>query len=237
MAVGRLPAQDPEDLMVMINKITAYEKNGGDWRNRVIYVADDPDAGGNFPEDSEFIAALAPMSYDLQKVYLTEQSLDLARSNIINGFNNGAAFLNYIGHAATDRLAQEGVLRIEDVDSLNSQSGHPVILAMTCAVGQFALPGWEALSESLMRKADGGAAAIWSPTGYSYNHEAMVLNEEFHWIVFRDGEKILGNAILKSLRNYRDRGGQPHLSAIYTLLGDPALHLGASNYGQRRSKR
>ena len=169
----------------------------------------------------------------MQKIYLTEQSVDNARTNIINGINNGAAYLNYIGHAATDRLAQEGILRIGDVPSLNSQTGHPVILAMTCAVGQFALPGWEALSESLMRKADGGAAAVWSPTGYSYNDEAMILNEEFHWIVFRDGENILGNAILKTLRNHRHRGGQPHLSAIYTLLGDPALHLRPRYYGQR----
>jgi hypothetical protein len=96
---------------------------------------------------------------------------------------------------------------------------------MTCSVGQFAIPGYDSLSEALVLKGDGGAAAVWAPSGMSYNFLAKMLDEEFFRALFVNNEAVLGDALLKAHQEYNARGGSSYLIDIYNLLGDPALKL------------
>jgi hypothetical protein len=231
MAIGRLPVVTSEELYAFIDKIMAYEGTGGDWRDRVLMLADDPDDGGNFPADSDDVAALL-QGYAAEKIYLFEYYIDgefidrdKARQLIQKGINDGALLLNYIGHAGLDRLAQEGMLLSSDVGSLENGNRLPVVTAMTCVAGRFAIPGLDSLSELLVLRQDGGAIATWAPTGLSLNDLAVILDKGFFRAAFVDGENILGDVVLKALEDYAGTGKPVYMLDIFNLLGDPALEM------------
>ncbi len=226
MAIGRLPVVTAEELTAVIAKIIAYESSsGGGWANKVLMVADNPDKAGDFPADSDDVAGLLPAEYTPEKIYLSEHSIRDARQRVLDGINGGAVLLNYIGHAGLDRLATEGMLLTRDVNTLINGDRLHVMTAMTCMVGRFSLPGYDVLGEALLLKADGGAAAVWAPTGFSLNSEAKILDEGFFSSAFQDGEKVLGEVVLRALEAYGARGDARFMLDIYILLGDPALEM------------
>jgi hypothetical protein len=225
MAIGRLPVLTDEELQGIINKIIAYETAADDWTQRVLMVADDPDGDGDFPSDSDDLALRILPEYAVEKIYLSQLTLDDARQRLIDGVNLGAGILNYIGHAGVARLAQEGVLLKDDMALLTNGDRPVVVNAFTCVVGQFSIPGYDTLSEALILQDDGGAVAVWSPTGMSINAQAKVLGEEFFDQAMAGGAVTLGQAVLRALEVYGERGNDMYMLDIYNILGDPALEL------------
>ncbi|HYA31675.1 MAG TPA: C25 family cysteine peptidase, partial [Thermodesulfovibrionales bacterium] len=230
MAIGRLPVLVPDDLTNIIGKIKTFESTHG---SQAVLLADNPDDGGDFTADSEEIAALFPPAYVQEKVYLADLSFAGAKTMLSAYLNGGAKFFNYIGHGGLDVLSKSGIFSNDSEDypdalqvsSLINGSGLPVMIAMTCEVGEFAVPGYTSLSEAMVLKGDGGAAAVWSATGLSDDTQAMVLNTEFYKAVFSSGKKVLGDAILQAFTRYGAVGSMPFMMDIYTILGDPALRI------------
>lgn len=225
IAIGRLPVMTEAELRDLIDKISDYESSGGSWTGNAIMLADNPDQGGNFPADSDYLADILA-GYTVEKIYLPDfPTADEARQAVLNGFNSGASLVSYIGHAGLDRLATEGLLRTADVASLQNGDRLPVMTAMTCVVSRFEIPGFDTLTEALLLKRNGGVIAAWAPTGASLNYLAVMLAEGFFKTAFQDQEKILGKALLKAMADYAAAGGLRFMLNIYTLLGDPALEI------------
>jgi uncharacterized repeat protein (TIGR01451 family) len=223
IAIGRLPVLTPQEMQDVIAKIKAFEAASS---RRVILVADNPDAGGDFPVDSESIAGLFPSSYTLEKVYLGEYpSTELARMTLFNYINAGSVFFNYIGHASFDMFAAEGLITSDDIATLANGTGLPIVTAMTCTAGEFAIPGYPSISQLMVLQNGGGAVAFWSATGLSDNEKAKILNWEFYNAVFNSNKKVLGDAVLQAFGKYKTSGSMPFMMDIYTILGDPALKL------------
>jgi len=223
MAIGRLPAVNAQEMQTLITKIKTFEATKG---SRAILVADDPDEGGNFPVDSQIIASLFPAHYVLQKVYLGEySSVNAARVPLLSYLNTGSVFFNYIGHASFDTFTAEELLISDDMASLTNASNLPIVTAITCLAGEFAIPGYPTISQVALLNPAGGAAAFWSATGLSDNAEAHILNREFYNAVFFSGKRVLGDAVMQALQQYRMTGSMPFMMDIYTILGDPALRI------------
>ncbi|MBW2218284.1 MAG: hypothetical protein JRF40_02150, partial [Deltaproteobacteria bacterium] len=226
MAVGRLPVLTSDEFLQYIEKVKAYESSTGlSSPGPVMMLADNPDNGGNFSADSDAIASLLPSGFYAEKIYLGALSLDDARNKIIEGFQDGPALVNYFGHGALNRFAEEGMLTSEDVAILEGSGKFPIVAAMTCVAGRFSLPGFDCLGEALVTAEDGGAVAVWSPTGFSMNSDARILDEELFKILFHQKEKVLGKAVLKAYKAYMEAGCESKLPAVYNLLGDPALRV------------
>jgi len=222
IAIGRLPVLTAEELQGVIDKIIAYENTAS---NRIVMLADNQDNGGNFPADSNDIAALVPSGYPVEKIYLSDYSLSSARQMLIGSINNGVTLLNYIGHAGLDRLANEGLLLSSDIASLQN-SGRPFVLAaMTCTMGNFALPGYDSMGEALVTRNNGGAVAVWAPTGLSLNFLAKILDEHFIRGAFVNTGAALGDVMLDAMHQYKATGNPVYIMDIYTLQGDPALQM------------
>ena len=64
-------------------------------------------------------------------------------------------------------MASEPLLGMADVASLTNQERLPVVTSLTCYVSLFWLPGLDSLGEELVLHPDGGAIAVWAPTGWS----------------------------------------------------------------------
>lgn len=226
IAIGRLPASSAAELAQMIRKIQVREgASGSSWLNRVLMVADNADDAGNFPADSEGIAAMMPAGSQVERIYLSVHGA-AARSMLIDGINEGAGTINYIGHAGYVVLADEGMLWSWDADDLVNAERPPVMTAMTCLAGNFALPWIPSIGEALVRKEAAGLAALWAPTGLSQNEFAVVLARGYYQAVSSGGDVTrIGDAIQASLRAYERTVGPSYMLAIYTLLGDPAMRL------------
>lgn len=74
--------------------------------------------------------------------------------------------------------------------------------------------------------ADGGAIAVWSPTGLSLNGPAVDRNGSLFDAVFQRWVPTLGEAVQQSLQENTGRVDMPaYMLRVYSLLGDPALQL------------
>jgi hypothetical protein len=222
MAIGRLPVLTADELRDVTDKIISYEANTG---SRVIMTADKPDDGGDFVGSSNEMSALVPPQYEVVKIYLSDYRIDDARQLLMENVSRGAFLLNYFGHAGVDRLSRDGLLLSGDVSSMTSSGRLPVVSAMTCLVGQFALPGYSSLSETLLLQKGGGATAVWAPTGLAFDSLSRTLDEGFFRSAFIGKKAVLGDVILKALGSYRTSASPTYIMDIYTLQGDPALKM------------
>ncbi len=225
MAIGRLPVITAEELGMLIEKIIAYESASGSWVSNVLMSADNPDVGGNFTKDSDDLAELIPDYFNVEKIYLENHSIAEAREILLAGINDGAVLMNYVGHGGLDRLAQEGLLTLGDIDSLNNQERLPVMTAQTCVVGRYDIPGYDCLSEALVLRLEGGCIAVWAPTGLCFNAQSKILATGAFNAAFIGHERVLGDIVMEGLKAYHHHGGDVYPLYIYNLLGDPALQL------------
>jgi hypothetical protein len=221
MSIGRLPVMNATEMAAVIDKIVAYE-DGGTWKSRGLFLADNPDAAGDFSALSDAAAAFLPTNMAVEKVYLEEHTLSETTSMTIDGLNAGCSIFNYIGHGHAAKLADEGILEESDLSSLTNSAGPPLVLAMTCDFGKFAQSGYDSLSESLVVQSQGGCVGVWSSIGLAWSSESRILNEEFLETSFSGDVVRMGDGIVAALQRYGVEGGVPIMRYSYNLLGDPA---------------
>lgn len=221
VAVGRLPARSAADVATMVKKIIAYESGGIVSAPVALLVADAPDQAGDFVKNIQTVATELPDDY-LNRIAYPGPESDV-RNEVLNDLRQGIDLLCYIGHGAIDRLGGSGYLTTSDVPALANDARLPVVIAMTCLVGQFSVPGYDCLGERLLTEPSGGAVAVVSPTGLSYNEEAVSLNFELVRS-FHDGHRWrLGDYLLEAMVRYNATGTRLTPSGIYGIIGDPAM--------------
>jgi hypothetical protein len=226
MAIGRLPASTPEELTQMITKIQIREGGSGAWMNRALMAADRPDDAGEFTVSSVQITGSLPSGSLVTPISVAELGGDEARTQFINGINEGVGMINYIGHGGYWLLSNEGMFWSGDEQLLTNSAQTPVMTAMTCLVGNFGLPWVPSVGELLVLKADGGVSALWAPTGESENELAVPLAEGFYSSSSIAGPRTrIGDAIMASMKAYELTRSADYMLGIYTLLGDPAMRL------------
>jgi hypothetical protein len=162
-----------------------------------------------------------PGSYVVHKAYLDELPAAQVRQALIDAINAGTGFVNYVGHGGMTQLADESLLALGDAALLTSARRPTVAASLTCAAGRFEYPGLQSLAEALVL-AQGGAVAMWSPSGLSYNVDAARLNRAFVDAAFATGTTI-GEGVREAFTAYQEEGFFRHLLAIYNLFGDPAV--------------
>ena len=223
IAIGRLPVVSVEELRVLINKIKTYGSSGGEWTNKALLIADNNDSGGDFFATSESLGNQLK-GYALERFTLTgEGNASLTRSEIIAGFNSGAALVNFVGHAGLNQLTEENIFNIADLPFLWNGDRLPIMVFVTCAAGRFDIPGFVSLGEALVLKDFAGIVAALAPSSASFNSQAGLLAEEFYKAAFSAKEKDLGSAWLAAAKNFISQGGKPFILNMFNLLGDPAV--------------
>jgi hypothetical protein len=222
MALGRIPVLTAAELDAYVDKVLAYEGSGAPaWAANALMLADHQDGSADFSADSDRIADLLPPGSVADRIYLSSTPLSSARTELLQGIQSGAAWVNFLGHGGLDRLSADGLLTSDDAPGLTNGGRLPVVTAMTCTINRFAVPGVPSLGELLVKSPAGGAAAVWGPSGLSYHGEARQLAEAF----YRSSEPgvRLGDSVVRALREYGGLGGDSRMLDIYNLLGDPSL--------------
>jgi hypothetical protein len=223
-ALGRLPAASFEEAQVLVEKVLEYEESNQSLSGRVVFVADNPDAAGDFEADSDELAARL-VGRDVEKIYLRELGSWETRRAIVDSLDRGASLLSYVGHGGIALWASENVFEGEDVSSLSPQASQPVVMTMNCLNGYFHFPYFDSLGEALVKARHKGAIAAFSPSGLSLNAPAHFYHQSLLSELNSGRHQRLGDAVLAAQRTYAESGLFPELLAIYNLLGDPALGI------------
>ena len=238
MYIGRLPANSAAETTAMVNKILSYEQNPtqGDWNTHLTFVADNADAGGNFPALSDNIADnYLPEEYTAEKIYYGLPPYDdpdpntriaATQAAILNAINHGSLIVHYNGHASTGFWASETLFSITSIESLTNNSSFPFFIPMTCMEGYFIWPDYPSLAESIVRASEKGAIASWSAAGFGLGGGHDLLAQGIYTAFFNYGMTRLGMASTYG-KYYLDANGPGYRDLIdtYNLLGDPATRL------------
>ncbi len=204
LALGRLTVNSAAELSDVVAKIVAYETaplNTG-WGARTIYIADNyrqPDGtidpAGDFAALADSSAAQQPAGVEVLRMYYDPTSTATgvpsrepgavrAHDRTLALLNQGAALVNYVGHSSQYQWASTDaqkdppyLLGLYDPDDLTNGARLPIVLAMTCLTSAFQTSNFSrtTLDERLLIKPNGGAVAIWGPTGFgvAHGHDAM----------------------------------------------------------------
>jgi len=231
LAVGRLPALSAADLAAIVGKLVAFESAlATEWARDLVLLADQPDDGGNFPQDSDDIGALLTAPWTIDRIYADELGYDLAKTSLREAFTEGARVISYLGHGGFDRLSRAGLLTSAQVPDMTNAERLPILFAGTCVAGEAGQPGRDCLAETLIRHPGGGCVAVWAPSTLAHNAQSRVLGARFLTALFQQENPRLGDAMLAAvqglLQTEPDAVLARQAAAAYNLLGDPATMPG-----------
>lgn len=231
LLIGRLPVNTLAETQTVVEKIVGYESQAapGTWANLSVFVADNPDPGGNFfALTDSLIHDRISSPWLPRKMYYRPSSNTPGevRADLLESWNAGAGLIMYTGHASVHQWAVENFLHLDDVTGLGNAARLPVILEMTCFTGSFQSPGFSTLDEALLRHPQGGAVAAWGPTGLGVATGHDSLADGFLSILLEGAQAELGFAILSGKTNLAvQHPYHADLIDTFTLLGDPATRF------------
>lgn len=224
-AIGRIPVTSEQEGLAYVDKIMAYESSGfvGNPRTALL-IADNPDRGGDFHANSDEFAQKLVNELGFEEVGLLYHPNDPVREACIASENWETGYVNYAGHGSTSQAGdyRENFLTAKDA-SLLVNTARPVFTALTCATGNFSMPGTRSLADALVLNPSGGAIASFSPTGLSLDEDAQFLGYTFVDNLFGAGYTIGQAAQLT--KNETNGSINDFMRRIYTVIGDPALHV------------
>jgi hypothetical protein len=232
MYIGRLPTSSVAETTSMVEKILTYDQTPipGDWNTHLTFVADNADAGGDFPVHSDLIADnYLPIDYTSEKIYYGlppyENAAD-AQAAIVNSINQGRLIIHYTGHGSVAFWASEKLLEVSSIGNLTNIGMYPLFLPMTCQEGYFINPNYPSLAESLVRASEKGAIASFSPAGFGLASGHDVLAQGIYQAFFNNGFIQFGAATTFA-KYFLAANGPGYIDLIdtYLLFGDPATQL------------
>ena len=237
MLIGRMPANNRVDVRIFIERTINYETSSaaGSWHKRLLMLAG---SDSRFHWQTTQLISHNQLSgkYETQRIYaphtderiLTDDDTTLTPigRRVIDGFNDGASIVNYIGHGGGGRWASSRMLDFADPEqNLTNISQLPLVISMTCYTGSFD-GNKNSLAEELLRSENGGAIATIAATSIGLLDGDYYLNAEIFDVIFnkqtRNFGAILGQAKTQFLINapkFLD------LAEVFTLFGDPAANL------------
>jgi len=247
MIIGRLPINSQEELNTVVDKIIRYDSQpaSGPWRSRITLVADDiyrktdySPSDFIFIRDSEILAESdITQHFDISKIYLEKYAWDRsfnkpsAKKALLNSINNGALYLNFLGHANWNMLAHENVFSAPaDLSFLNNFDHLPIFFAGTCETARIDDPYYTSMAELLLLHPEGGVIASIGSARWTIHQASFNVNRTFYETIFshsQEGSMTIGQILLLA----KTLGGFPDQTEIMFLLGDPALRMPLPRFG------
>ncbi|MEJ8567670.1 C25 family cysteine peptidase [Elongatibacter sediminis] len=228
LAIGRIPAGDPDELTAVVRKLLAHARGAPDatWLGRAALISD---ASTEFQDISNELAAdLAAQGLAVSTVF-PDSAAGTAhqdQTDLIRTFNEGHGLIHFLGHGGRfvwrtgppDLKHSSDLFSVTDLQRLGNSDRLPLVLSMTCSSGPFDHPEAGSMAEALLMMPTGGAAGVlaasWRvPASRSFS--GLLLDQ-----LVQPGQSI-GEAILRAKRAEPKRA----LVESYNLLGDPALGL------------
>lgn len=220
MSIGRMPAQTREELYQMTEK-TMYSRpmQLSEISARGVHFVSDDNLGYNFASASRNMAASIPSQVAVGYVDRTTQDPATLRADIMGRINSGASIVNFFGHGSITSWTSAGILRNVDAAGLFNPKRTPFIVSLACLNGDSTVFGVNGFAESMMKRNQGGALAVWAASGWNGAMEEEMMGRDLYERVFAGMR--LGDAVreVKSLYPTVD------MRRTFIFYGDPTLRL------------
>jgi hypothetical protein len=225
VAVGRVPARTAEQVRVWVAKALAYARNAppGDWRTRVLAVADGQDAA--FRSEAQHF--LDRFGADYQPTLLNPPADSInANEEIRRDFDAGNVIVSYFGHGSVTQWGKDNLFTTKDGAAVQNGGRLPLVINMTCLTGLFTHPKVQSLAETLMWQPDGGAAVLLAPTSLTLASDQSFLSDAVVDAYLKDRTARIGDLFLQAQRAVPAASpGAYDVLRTFLLFGDPALRL------------
>ncbi|MDW7693396.1 type IX secretion system sortase PorU [Flammeovirgaceae bacterium SG7u.111] len=240
VGIGRIPARNLIEAKAVVDKLYNYDDGGeeifGDWRNRVVLVADDEDSNTH-QRGANSLADLIESSHKLFNVerlfidaFVQESTPNGKRSPIVKEkidrhIDNGVLILNYTGHGSEIRWASEDILTASQIQSWTNINKLPLMMTATCEFGRYDNPLTVSGAEYAILNPKGGAIGLVTTTRPVFSSSNDSVNEAFYKTVFEkdnNGEYPRLGDIIRQTKNASIVGVN---NRNFALLGDPSLRL------------
>lgn len=243
VAVGRMPFKSMTDANSALDKLEAYlfEPDYGAWRNNLMVIADDQDNGVHMEQAEAVIDAMASQDKGAnmlyEKLYLDSFPLEYtgigasypqAHERMMNKWNEGLAYIDYIGHANPSSWGHEHLLTWTDINSMSNKR-LPIIYAATCEFMR-----WDedetSGAEILWLLPNSGAIGLICPSREVLISANGVLNRSVAQQLFESdatGRFISIGDVMVRGKNSSNTGTN---KLRYGLIGDPSMRMPWPNY-------
>ena len=241
MLIGRMPANNRVDAQIFVERTIRHETASpvGPWHKRLLMLA-----GSDSTFHTQINRLIAEYQitsrYETKRIYapytdtsdlsIPEGTTTPVARRVIDGFNNGASLINYIGHGGGGIWSDSRMLDFEDPEqNLTNISQLPLVMSMTCYTAAF--DGTKnSLAEELLRSANGGAIAVIGATSIGLLDGDYLLNIELLDVIFRGHTQDIGAIFAQAKTQFLiNSPGFLDLAEVFTLLGDPATRLKIPN--------
>jgi len=240
MLIGRMPANNRVDLRIFIERTINYETSSpvGSWHKRLLMLAG---SDLRFHWQTSQLISHNQLSgrYETQRIYAPhtdepiftdDTTLTPIGRRVIDGFNDGASIVNYIGHGGGGRWASSRMLDFADPEqNLINISQLPFVISMTCYTGSFE-GNKNSLAEELLRSENGGAIAVIAATSIGLLDGDYYLNAEIFDVIFNKQIHNFGAILAQAKTQFLINTPRfLDLAEVFTLFGDPATRLKIPN--------
>ena len=242
LAIGRLPVRSVSEADTVVEKIINYQKNnnGGAWKNKLTWVADDGDYNLHL-QDAEAISSnlqKKAAAWNQKKIYLdlypvnnniAGNTYPLVNADINQTMNNGSLILNYTGHGNYSRLAEEAVISQPDVQLWNNAGKLPLMITASCDFAPYDQPQLSPFGFDALLKNSKGVVALVAASRLVYAYSNKQINDLFiQKLLVPDsaGNFLTIGTALQKAKMAAWAQGEDHINTFkFTLMGDPAMQL------------
>jgi len=257
IAVGRIPVTTLTEAEDVVNKIEHYMKFGstfyantagvqcddngysstfGDWRNRLVLMADDEN-NGQFVIDCEEMSDTTEKLYpemNIVKVYLDAyqqivtsggQRYPDVEEAINQNIHKGALVFNFVGHGGETGLTLERALTYAMIEDWSNIDRLTVFISATCEFSRFDDPARVSAGERTLTNPIGGAVALLTTTRLVYISLNSELVRNLYTVLFAE-ENGAPLALGEIIRRTKNLTSATENKRNFALIGDPALKLG-----------
>ncbi len=217
VSIGRLSADSPQQLAMIVNKIITYEtkRTPGLWKRRINFVA----GVGGFGALADNVIETAtkkvltdgiPAAYETSMTYGSWRSPFCPdprhfHEATVDRLNEGSLFWVYIGHGQRRYLDQvrtptglHHIFDTDDVTKIRRSGGAPIAVFLACYAGAFDEVR-DCLGEELLRAEQGPVASLCG-SRITMPYAMSVMGHELMNQYFVERRELLGELVLHAKR-------------------------------------
>ncbi|MFT6053808.1 MAG: hypothetical protein ACJASP_000692 [Roseivirga sp.] len=242
IGIGRIPATNTHQAKTAVDKIINYQNSIsgiGDWRRRIVFVADDGD-NNLHQRDADRLATLVDTTYagfNVRKIYLDAfeqvsspngEASPKAENALLDAVDQGVLIMNFTGHGAETGWMQERILTIESIANWKNPNRLPLVVTATCEFGRNDDPLIVSGAEELMFRENAGAIGLVTTARPVFSSSNYTLNLALYGSILErpNGEFQRLGDIIKFTKNNALNGAN---NRNFILLGDPSMRLNYPN--------
>ncbi len=252
IAVGRITARNRTESSAIVDKIIAYDLGNetlGDWRLRLMYLADDEDGNAHITQAETLTASVRSefkyfnpdnVYFDAYQQVATSGGARFpdAKVAINAGVFKGAQVVNYIGHGGPRGWAQERVIDNNDIADWDNPNRYPLFITATCSFGGYDDYTTVTGGEQVLAKQKSGAIGLFTTTRAVYIIDNNALTTAVQKYIYRrvNGQYRSIGDILRDAKNSLGSSTFDNNARRFTLLGDPSMFLAMPEYSVYTTK-